>query len=162
MSVKWCSVQSCGVTLGVLMLIVTGPFLSSRVALAQEWLDVDICELTAHPNQFNKKQIRVRAQVETVVIEGGKWLAGDACQKELVALDVPDSIRKHPEQHPDYAALEDAILKQGNVGTSGKTITATFSGRFTYARHKRPRRALLLEKVEDLETRKTACDQGNR
>jgi hypothetical protein len=134
------------------MLILAGPFLPGRAVPAQERQDVDICELATHPDQFNKKQIRVRAQVQTIVLEGGMWLVGDACPRELVSLDVPEAIRRHPEQHPDYAALEDAILKKGNLGTSGKTITATFSGKFTYSHHKRPKRSLILEGVENLET----------
>jgi hypothetical protein len=80
------------------------------------------------------------------------WLVGDSCPKGIITLDVPEPIRRHPEQHPDYAALRDAILKEGNVGTAGKSITATFSGKFVYNRHKRPKRTLLLEKIENLET----------
>lgn len=156
MSVERGSVQSCGITLGILMLIVTGPFLTSRPTLAQERRDVDICELFAHPDQFSKKQIRVRARLETVVIEGGMWLFGDLCPKDGIMLSVPEAIRRHPEEHPDYAALRDAILNRGNVGTVGKSITATFSGEFVYDRRKKPKRTLLLEKIENLETRKSA------
>jgi hypothetical protein len=140
------------IILATLILVAMKPFFVSRVVLAQRPDTVDICEVVARPEQFNKKQIRVHARIETVVIEGGMWLVGDACPRELVALDVPEAIRRHPEQHPDYAALEDAILKKGNVGTSGKTITATFSGKFTYSHHKRPKRALILDGIENLET----------
>jgi len=140
------------VILVTVMLVAVKSFLHDRTVLAQGSQDVDICELTAHPDQFNKKQIRVRARLETVVIEGGMWLVGDSCPKEIVSLDVPEPMRAHPEQHPDYAALRAAILKEGNVGTAGKSITATFSGKFAYQRHKRPKRTLLLERVEGLET----------
>ena len=144
--------HSAAVILSTLMLVAVKPFLSQRVVLAQEPQNVDICELTGHPGKFKEKQIRVHARLETVVIEGGMWLVGDSCSKEMVGLDVPESMRRHPEQYPDYAALSDAILRQGGFGTVGKTITATFSGKFTYNRRKKPMRTLLLEKIENLET----------
>jgi hypothetical protein len=152
MSVKQLSTHCVAVILATLMLLVAKSFRPDCPVLAQGQQDVDICDLTAHADRFNKKQIRVHARLETVVIEGGMWLVGDSCSKEMVGLDVPKSMRRHPEQHPDYAALRDAILKEGNVGTAGKSITATFPGKFVYNRHKRPKRTLLLEKIESLET----------
>jgi hypothetical protein len=62
---------------------------------------------------------------------------------------VPDSIRTHPEEHPDFKALDDAMRLQGNIGTVGKKITATFTGEFV-SHSKRPKRVLTLEKVENL------------
>jgi hypothetical protein len=152
MSIKQLSTHGSAVILMTLMLVVVKAFLPDYAALAQGLQDVDICELLAHPEQFNKKQIRVRARLESVVIEGGMWLVGDSCPKEIITLDVPEPMRKHPEQYPDYAALRDAILKEGNVGTTGKSITATFYGKFAYNHRKRPKRTLLLEKIEDLKT----------
>jgi hypothetical protein len=57
--------------------------------------------------------------------------------------------RTHPEEHPDFKALNDAIRLQGNIGTVGKKITATFTGEFT-SHSKRPNRVLTLERVENL------------
>jgi len=147
--------QSTRRTAGILFTLTLAAvtlFLHDRAVLAQGPQSVDLCELTTHPDQFNKKQIRVNARLQTVVIEGGTWLVSDSCPKDIIALEVPEPMRRHPEQYPDYAALQDAILKQGNVGTAGKSITATFFGKFAYNRHKRPKRTLLLEKIENLET----------
>ena len=128
-------------------------FLSS-VALAQPTpTETELCNLLAHPTEFNNKLVRVRARVESTVIEGGTWLEGAACTPNGVELVVPDHIRKHPEQHLDFKAFDDAIRLQGNLGTVDKEITATFIGVFT-ARRKRSKRSLTLEKVENLSVHK--------
>jgi hypothetical protein len=128
-------------------------FLSCCLALGQaEITDVDLCALIAHPKQFNKKRVRVHARVESAVIEGGTWLEDASCAQGGVELSVPDFIRKHPEQHPDFKALDDAIRLQGNIGSVGKKITATFIGEFT-SHSKRPKRVLALEKVENLDVK---------
>ena len=118
----------------------------------QQISNVDLCALIAHPGQFNQKRVRVRAQVESAVIEGGTWLEDASCKAGGVELSVPDSIRNHPEEHPDFKALDDAIRLEGNIGTVGKKVTATFTGEF--ARHfKSPKRVLVLEKVENLDVK---------
>lgn len=122
----------------------------SCVALAQTSpTEADLCSLVAHPKQFQNQLVRVTAQVESAVIEGGTWLQDASCEPNGVELVVPDYIRKHPEEHPDFKALDDAIRRQGNIGTVNKKITATFTGIFT-ASKKRPKRTLTLEKIENL------------
>lgn len=131
---------------------VVGFFLVSYLALGQRQgppTEAELCTLIAHPKQFNKKRVQVNARVESAVIEGGTWLEDASCQPDGVELSVPDYIRNHPEDHPDFKALDDAIRHQGNLGTVGKTITATFIGEFT-SHSKRPKRVLTLEKVENL------------
>jgi hypothetical protein len=86
------------------------------------------------------------------VIEGGTWLEDASCEPHGVELSVPDYIRNHPEEHPDFKALDDAIRLQGNIGTVGKKITATFTGEFT-SHAKRPKQVLTLEKVENLDVK---------
>jgi len=100
----------------------------------------------------NKKRVRVNARVESAVVEGGTWLEDAACGSDGVALSVPDSIRNYPDEHPDFRALDDAIRRQGNIGTVGKKITATFTGKFTLG-SKRPKRILTLEKIENLDVK---------
>jgi hypothetical protein len=126
--------------------------LASSVVLGQEEkpLEADLCSLIAHPKHFNKKRVRVNARVESVVIEGGTWLEDASCKPHGVELSVPKFIRTHPEEHPDFKALDDAIRRQGNIGTVGKKITATFTGEFTL-HSKRPRLVLTLEKLENLD-----------
>ena len=135
-------------------LVVVGLFLLSCVALGQEEkpLETDVCSLVAHPKQFNKKRVRINARVESAVIEGGTWLEDASCAPHGVELSVPDSIRTHPEEHLDFKALDDAIRLQGNIGTVGKKITATFTGEFT-SHSKRPKLILTLEKVENLDVK---------
>lgn len=122
----------------------------SCAALAQEnATKTDLCSLVAHPKRFRNQRVRVTAQVESAVIEGGTWLQGASCGPDGVELVVPDYIRNDPEKHLDFKALDDAIRQQGNLGTVDKKITATFTGVFT-AHRKRPKRTLTLERVENL------------
>src|SRR5882762_1263082 len=136
------------------IVVVLAFFLVSCVALGQEDkpMETDLCSLVARPKQFNKKRVRVNARVESAVIEGGTWLEDASCKPHAVELSVPNSIRTHPEEHPDFKALDDAIRLLGNLGTVGKKITATFTGEFT-SHSKRPRLVLTLEKVEDLDVK---------
>jgi hypothetical protein len=128
--------------------------LASSVVLGQEEkpLETDLCSLIANPKHFNKKRVRVNARVESVVIEGGTWLEDASCKPHGVELSVPNFIRTHPEEHLDFKALDDAIRRQGNIGTVGKKITATFTGEFT-SHSKRPRLVLTLEKLENLDVK---------
>lgn len=116
---------------------------------------VTLCELLAHQKQFNHKRVHLRVRVESMVIEGGTWLVDDSCSSRRIELSVPDSIRNHPNEHPDFKALDDAIRLHGNVGTVDKTVAATFTGKFeTHSR--KPKLQLVLEKVEDLEVKMLA------
>ncbi len=137
-----------------IIFVISFSFLHSCLALGQEQkaLEVGLCILIAHPKEFNKKRVRVNARVESAVIEGGTWLKDASCKEGGVELSVPESIRTHPEEHPDFKALDDAIRVKGNIGTVGKKITATFIGEFT-SHSKRPKRVLTLEKVENLDVR---------
>jgi len=141
--------------IGIVFLI-SGCLLHSCFAMGQErqgLSETHLCALVAHPEQFNKKRVRVHAQVESAVIEGGTWLEDPSCKEDGgVELFVPDPIRNHPAEHPDFKALDDAIRLQGNIGTVGKKITATFTGEFT-SHSKRPKRVLTLEKVENLDVK---------
>jgi hypothetical protein len=94
-----------------------------------------------------KKRVRIRARVDSAVIEGGTWLDDASCKEGGVELKVPDPIRNHEEEHPDFKVLDDAIRLQGNLGTVGKKITATFTGEFT-SHSKRPKRVLALERLK--------------
>ena len=102
----------------------TGFLLVSRLALGQEskLTETRLCSLIARPKQFDKKRVRVNARVESAVIEGGTWLEDASCEPNGVELSVPGYIRNHPEEHPDFKALDDAIRLQGNIGTVGKRI----------------------------------------
>ena len=118
----------------------------------QSAIEVDLCALVAHPKEFNNRLVRVNARVESTVIEGGTWLEDPSCREDGVELSVPDAIRSHPEEHPDFKALDDAIRLQGNIGTVGKSISATFIGQFT-SRSRRPKRVLTLERIENLKVK---------
>jgi hypothetical protein len=111
-------------------------------------IETDLCKIVAHSNQFNKKRVRLKATVESAIIEGGTWLHSDACPAAAIELSVPESIRENPA----YEALDNAIRHQGNIGTVGKKITAIFTGEFTF-HFKRPKHVLTLEKIEDLDVK---------
>lgn len=130
----------------VLLLLVS----LSRLTVAQTTpTETDLCTLVAHSKQFQNQRVRVTARVEGAVIEGGTWLESASCEPHGIELIVPDFIRKHAEEHPDFKALDEAIRRNGNIGTVDKEITATFTGVFT-AGKKRPKRSLTLERVENL------------
>lgn len=133
------------------VVFVAGMFLACALAGTQDQkpTQTELCTLIAHPKLFDKKRVKVNARVESAVIEGGTWLEDASCKPHGVELSVPDSIRTHPEDHPDFKALDDAIRLQGNIGTIGKKITATFTGEFSL-HSKAPKWVLTLEKVENL------------
>jgi hypothetical protein len=139
---------------GRLLLLLATLFIFGGTAIGQDTkiTDTDLCSLIKHPERFNKKRVRVNARVESAVIEGGTWLEDAACGPDGVELSVPGSIRNHPDEHPGFRALDDAIRRQGNIGTVGKKITATFTGKFTLG-SKRPKRILTLEKIENLDVK---------
>ena len=99
-------------------------FVASGPANAQQPIGTDVCSLVAHPNQFNKQHVQVRAQM----IRGmhGSALVDDHCKREGVDF----WIAKDAETHPDFKALDDIVVHHGNLGTSDKTIVGTFTGTF--------------------------------
>src|SRR5215470_12139516 len=80
----------------------------------EQVVDTDICALAAHPKDFENKTVRVRARVVSSV--EGTALFADPCETHGVALWVPKDARENPDQK----ALDDAIFRQGYVGTVGK------------------------------------------
>ena len=110
-----------------------------------------LCDVVQRAKQFDHHQIRFEARVETVVLEGGTWLESDQCADAGIELIVPDEMRKHPENHPDYKQLDDAILGGPTIGTVNKRITAVFVGEFHRSR-KRPHYTLVLSRVERVES----------
>ena len=123
---------------------------SGGVPQKQKPLDVDFCRLVTHPKDFRDQRVRVGAHVETAVIEGGTSLQSPSCERYSVELFVPDQIRSHPQEYPGYNTLDDAIVSRGNIGTIGKSITATFTGTIT-SQHRRLK--LTMDEVDDVEVK---------
>src|SRR5262249_16052265 len=118
------------------------------VGAGQQVVDTDICTLVARPKDFNKKTVRVRAQVESGV--EAIALVADSCTKGIAL-----RVAKGARDSPDQKALDDAIFRQGYVGTVGKKITAVFTGQFLWQRRGHPKRVLVAQKVEDLKVELT-------
>ncbi len=132
-------------------LLVVYPLWLTRASFGtgEQTLDTNICALVAHPKDFNKRTVRVRAQVVSSV--EGTALFADSCRSQGVALWVAKDVRENPDQK----ALDDAIFRQGYVGTVGKKITAVFTGQFLWHPREHPRRVLMVQTVEDLKVEVT-------
>jgi len=114
-------------------------------AKAAQPTDTTICQLVKHPQEFNKKVVRVRALVESDGIEH-TVLLDESCESQGV---VPWVSRENSE-HSDIEKLHDAIFRRGRPGTTGKRITGVFTGTFSWHRRKIPSRVLALKSVADL------------
>lgn len=121
----------------------------------QHVVDTDICDLAAHPKDFENRTVRVRARVVSSV--EGAALFANSCESHGVALWVPKDARENPDQR----ALDNAVFRQGYVGTVGKRITATFTGQFLWRPWKHPRRVLMAQKVDDLRVEFTEPDENH-
>jgi hypothetical protein len=117
-----------------------------------EMAEVTICQLSQHPKNFRGKLVRLRARFETAVIEGGIWLIDDTCPKYGLELAVPAAIRNRPASHLDYAALENAYLRTGSLGTADKRITGLFTGRLIKSSNQM-HLSMVYERVDDLEVK---------
>lgn len=83
----------------------------------------DVCALSAHPKDYQGKVVQVRARL----ISGmhGSGLFDDGCAGK----DVHFWMAKGAKENSDFKALNDALTRQGNSGTSDKRIDGTFTGR---------------------------------
>ena len=88
-------------------------------------IDTNICALVEQPRHFDRKKVRVRAQLISGV--HGAALLDDQCKNAGVALWIARDARNHP----DFQALDDILHHHGNLGTSDKTIIGTFTGGFS-------------------------------
>ncbi len=86
-------------------------------------IDTDLCNVVAHPKQFDTKQIRVRARLF-------KGMHGSALFDERCGKGVSLWYLKEAQDNPDFKKLDEILIHHGNVGTSDKRIVATFTGRF--------------------------------
>jgi len=112
-------------------------------------IDTDLCKVVAHPKQFDKKLLRVRARL----FQGmhGAALIDEHCGKGVSLWYL-----KEAEDHPDFKALDD-VFRHSNLNTSDKKIVATFTG--TFFRKKKDgithKTSMVIEasKIEDLDVK---------
>ena len=90
--------------------------------LLPQWASV--CELTAHPEAFDGKLVRVRAEFMSDGIE----------RSVLIEHECPGAgILPGEDEHVKGGKSLDEALATGHPGTLDKSIVATFTGRFHYA-----------------------------
>jgi hypothetical protein len=117
-------------------------------ALTQPGVDTNICEIVKHSRKYAGLRVRVPAEILHSGIHGGA-LVDPRCTRGLTL-----SFAKGAENNPDVVALDNAIYKQGCIGTAFKQIQATVSGKVVKdsADGYRSRKVYVLEidKVENL------------
>jgi hypothetical protein len=125
----------------IFILLSIGPVGSGQ---SSEVLDTDACNLNAHPKQFDKKHVRVRARIMrsthgTAIFDLSKpscgiglWYAEDA------------------EKNGMFLALDNAVLQERAKGVLGKKIIATFTGVLLEKSKHGHKPVLQAEKIEDL------------
>lgn len=118
--------------LAMITLIVPSPTIAvaqTEQINAQDAVPVSVCQLAKNPKYFRGKIVSLKARFETTVIEGGMWLEDESCPQYGLELVVGADVKRHPDSHPAFAALEDAVLRTGNLGTADKTVTGSFTGK---------------------------------
>jgi hypothetical protein len=85
---------------------------------------VTICELISDPTKNSNKLIEVSAQVRATF--DNLFLIDSGCPRSSLALLISNKTAKKASVRPLWAA----IYRQGNIGTVGKRITATFVGTY--------------------------------
>jgi len=112
-------------------------------------VEVSICDVAAQPAKYKNKIIRVQGEVLHTGIHGGV-VFDPACNQHGINIQISKSV----EDHPDLVAFHDAIFNKGCVGTHGKEIHGTFSGRFIFRpREKRWKYLIDVERVENLDVK---------
>jgi hypothetical protein len=112
-------------------------------------VEATICDVAAHPAKYQNKIIRVQGEVLHTGIHGGV-VFDPACDRHGLHIQVS----KSAEDHPDLIAFHDAIFNKGCVGTVGKEIHGTFTGRFIWQPHEKQWKYLIdIERVENLDVK---------
>lgn len=139
--------------LAIVTLVVSTPTISiaqSEQINKADAIAVSLCQLAENPKDFRDKKVSLNARFETTVIEGGMWLEDESCPQYGLELLVAEDVRSHLDNHPDYAALEQAVLRTGNLGTADKTITGRFTGKLVKKHSRGIPLALVYESVDGL------------
>ena len=121
----------------------------------QSAVDTTVCNVIAHPRNFNDQRIRVLAEILHDGIHGGV-VSDPTCK-----LGFELWFAKSAKGNSDMVALDQAIFREGCIGTAWKQIHATVSGRFQWhPRKKRGKYVLELDRVENLDVQRESghCD----
>ena len=132
------------------------PTASPNYALAasqeHNYIDTTVCEMVAHPEQFNDRLVRVQASVGSDGIEH-TGLEDEDCPGKGVALSVSSEDERR-DQTLLMSALHEAIFRLVRPGTSEKKkIHGTFLGKFATRPKDFPPRIFFLKKVVNLTIR---------
>ena len=117
-------------------------------ASTQPEIETNVCEVVRHSRKYAGLRVRVPAEILHSGIHGGA-LVDPRCTGGLAL-----SYAKGAKNNPDVVALDNAIYKQGCIGTAFKQIKATVSGRVVKDSAEgfkgRTAYALEIDKVENL------------
>jgi hypothetical protein len=109
-------------------------------------IETDICSISKQPKHYNKKRVRLRGQVEASM--HGYAIFDSGCKS---------GIRFRPSnvatEDPGIKALDDAIYRQGSIGTIGNTIIVALTGEFLRHSKDNPDFLLIIDKAEDLDVK---------
>jgi hypothetical protein len=110
-------------------------------------LRVSVCQLVSLPKAYAMRRVEVFGQV----VGGfhGLALTNKGCSDKSLSLMIDNVV----SNRTDVSRLMKIIYKEGNAGTTGKNVMATFVGVFIYSHLSRPDRELKVEHVENVNWR---------
>ena len=120
----------------------------SSSAQTEQAIEIDVCTLAAHPKQFDKKRVQVRAEIISSIHGSALVDSKGGCG---VGLWYADSAR----DDPSFKALHQVVLHERSLGSAGKPIVVVFTGQFLQhakdsASGRKNLRVLVADQVENI------------
>ena len=135
----------------LLVVVLSLIFLTSLVATTEkcygkaeerEAVSGTICQLVHEPNRFKGKTVRVKAIVESDLIEH-TMLTDPSCESDGVSLWIPHDL----DDNAEVKALRNALKEQWKPGALKTQVSGVFTGSLSAEGKKR---FLKVSKIEDI------------
>ena len=107
-------------------------------------INATVCQLVEEANRFRGKTVRLKALVESDLIEH-TTLADESCESHGVSLWIPHDL----DDNEDVKTLRKALREQWKPGAAKTRVSGVFTGTFSVEKKKR---FLKVWKVEDIRT----------
>ena|ERR1035437_3394820 len=117
------------------------PVYASSPKRAHVPISTTLCAIVQNPRLFDRKLVTFKAQYDMPGLEGS-WLNDQGCSDVNIAADVLDDAKSGDVLRNAY--------QTGILGTSDKTITATWVGIFRWQPKQAPKRILYVREIKDL------------
>ena len=109
----------------------------------EEGVDATVCQLVHAPNRFNGKTVRVKALVESDMIEH-TMLVDESCKSYGVSLWIPHDL----DDNSEVKELRKALKEQWKPGAAKTRVLGVFRGTFSIEGKKRFLKVAKAEKIE--------------